>query len=186
MNVGRISLGECDGRLYAVFSSFNDPAYGTTDDCCASAGQVYGANGEVYLTISNDLSGYFWDAPRNLSNSYTPLCDTGSCADDRFASVARMESDDAQFPGSETWPVAATYDPSGSYTGTKFLHVFYEADRYPGTPIFGASSGPYTLNEMLWIRLACVPPVPEASLQLQPAFICAPNTRSRAFRKMYL
>jgi hypothetical protein len=74
MNVGKFSVAECDGRLYAVFSSWSYPGADglqPQDDCATSRG-VLGANGEVYVAVSSDIQGKSWDAPRNLTDSYTP------------------------------------------------------------------------------------------------------------------
>ena len=91
MNLARFSIGECDGRLYAVYSMFNWPGEynaNPTDDCGQGASVSNGANGEVYLSVSSDLQGTNWDMPRNLSNSYTPNCVAGECGDDRWASIS--------------------------------------------------------------------------------------------------
>ncbi len=171
-NACRVSFGECDGRLYTIFSSFNDPITGHNDDCASD--NIRG-NGENWVTVSKDLDGRSWDAPRNLSNTYTPGCDSGECADDQFNSISIRGIDDNDFPGTENWTSAHTYDPSGSYTGTAFTHVFYETDRYPGGGVKSTPEGPVTLNDMRWIRLACVEPVVVAKLDVVPRSIGFPE-----------
>jgi hypothetical protein len=172
--VGKIGIGECDGRLYMIYSSWNDPTfYPLQDDCCTSAAAAHSANGEIYLTVSKALDGKAWDQPRNLSNSYSPDCDTGTCADDRWGSISRFGIDDALFAGTENWANAVTYDPSGSYTGTAYTQVTYTTDRYPGNAT--SAQGPYTLNDVRWIRLACVPPVVAALMTTTPRRIIFPE-----------
>jgi len=171
-NACKASFGECDGRLYTVFSSYNDPVTGHNDDCASD--NVRG-NGENWVCVSKNLEGKSWDAPRNLSNTYTPGCDSGECADDQFNSVSIQGIDDRDFPGTPNWAGAYTYDPSGSYTGTAFTHVFYETDRFPGGAALPAQQGPPTLNDMRWIRLACVEPVTIARLYVFPRSIQLPE-----------
>lgn len=182
LNVAQVSIGECDNKLYITFSDWNDPNLAdSVDDCAKSANINYGANGEIWFTASRDLQGKSWDKPRNLSNNMTPGCDTatatgGTCGDDRFSCIAEHGIDDNLYAGTEKWgPSGATYDPSGSYTGTNYTHISYLTDRYPGNSIFDDPNlGPYSLNDVRWIRLACVEPVPAAQLAVTPDFIGFP------------
>jgi len=186
MNVGRFQIGECAGRLYVVFVSWNDPSYlPAQDDCCKSASVGYAANGEVYFSVSKDLQGRSWDRPRNLSNSYTPNCDTGTCAADQYASISRFGIDDAVYDGAENWSNALTYDPTGSYTGTAYTQVFYYTDRFPGLTRPNNEQGPYTLNDLRWIRLACVSPVLAPSLVATPGSIAYPEFTHPGAPKTY-
>lgn len=182
LNVGKFSLGECNGRLYGTFVDWNDPNLAdSTDDCAHSADPMYGANGELWFVVSKDLQGKTWDQPRNLSNNMTPGCDTtsgaqgGDCADDRWNAISEHGIDDALYPGTENWPPAgnATYDPSGSYSGTEYIQVFYLTDRFPGGAEL-AGQGPYTLNDLRWIRLACVDQIPAGILTVSPSIIDFP------------
>jgi hypothetical protein len=187
MNVGKFSIAECDGRLYAIFTAWNWPGIdgtGAVDDCCASAAISQGANGELYLSISSDLSGNAWDAPRNLSSSYAPACDTGNCVDDRWASISRYGMDDALW-SSPDWSNAVSYDFGTGYAGTKYLQVWYQTDRYPGGGILATPQGPLTNNDMRWIRLACITPVPAALLSVNPGFIAYPEFTKPGFEKQY-
>ncbi len=180
LNIGSFSLGECNGKLYATFVDWNDPALGITDDCAKSANTSYGANGEVWLVVARDLEGKSWDRPRNLSNNRTPGCDTitgapgGNCGDDRWSGLSEHGIDDALYAGTENWaPSGASYDPSGSYTGTAYTQVFYLTDRFAGDAVF-SGQGPYTNNDLRWIRLACVDPVTAANLAVTPNSIDFP------------
>jgi len=173
MNIGQMSIGECEDRLYIVYSAANDPNFVPNgDDCVASqtAFTVKG-NGEIYLTVSSDLAGRSWDRPRDVSNSYTPDCDTGTCASDMFPSLSLYGIDDADFAGTEDWTNAqSTWDPSGgAYTGSKYLQVYYLQDRYPsraGATYTGGIVPPWTLNDMRWVRMACAAPIKAANLTL--------------------
>ena len=190
MNIGKFSLAECDNRLYVVFSSFADPAYGWTDDCCSGGPRSHAANGEVFLTVSRDMQGDVWDLPRNISDSYTPGCDSagfgGICADDRYSSLSRFGMRDADYFGSENWYNAVTYDPSGgAYTGDRYLQLFYLTDRFPGGAAAVSSKGPATLNDLRWVRLACVPPVIRASLAVIPSEITFPEFTKPSTPKTY-
>ena len=185
MNVSRYQIGECDGRMYIVFVSWNDPTYfPAQDDCCKSASLGNAANGEVYVTVSKDLDGKSWDKPRNLSNSYSPNCDTGTCAADNYASISRFGIDDLDYAGTEQWTNALTYDPSGgSYTGTAYTQVMYFTDRYPGYA--HRDQGPYTLNDFRWIRMACVSPVLAPNVVATPSSITYPEFGKPGVAKIY-
>jgi hypothetical protein len=156
MNVSKVSLAECNDRLFTVFTSFNDPATGHTDDCCSSAPISQGANGEIFVSASSDLQGMAWDFPNNITSSYTPACDTGNCADDRLVGVSRYGMDDALYT-SPDWSNAFSYSLGGSPGQTKFIQIWYQTDRYPGGGILQTPEGPLTNNDMRWIRLACDP-----------------------------
>jgi hypothetical protein len=182
MNVGRTAIAECDGKLYVTFSANDSTLTGHYDDCCKSQTFTYSGNAEVFMTVSKNLTGKSWDRPRNLSNSYTPNCDTGTCASDHFGSLTTFGSRDADFAGAENWTNAYTYDAGGGYTGDWYLQLLYSTDRYPGYGGAGSAylgnpgdQGPNTLNDIRWIRLACVAPVMAAKLVLSPTAITFPE-----------
>jgi len=118
MNLSKMSLSECDGRLYAMFVMFNDIPNGIEDDCAARKG-AGSANGELWISVSAD-SGLTWDQSRNLTNSYSGGCDSvtginGRCQSDHWPSMARFGR---QNQGGENWTGAVVSDPSGGdYTG---------------------------------------------------------------------
>ncbi len=176
MNVGKFSIAECDGRLFVVFSSFNDPATGNVDDCCTSAPTSRGANGEIFVSVSSQLNGIAWDYPRNISSSYSPGCDTGNCADDRLVGVSRYGMDEALYSDNE-WSNAVTYAMDGGVPGNKFIQIWYMTDRYPGGGVLSTPEGPLTLNDMRWIRLACNP-APNCVLSVSPGQIGEPTYTS--------
>ena len=191
MNVGRTAIAECDSRLYITFSANDSTLSGHYDDCASTQTFGYSGNAEVYVTISKDLTGKSWDRPRNLSSSYTPNCDTGTCADDQHSSLTQFGTRDADFAGVENWTNAYTYDPSGGYTGAWYLHLLYNTDRYPGYGGQGGlgnpgTQGPNTLNDIRWIRLACVPPVMAANLVVSPLTLAFPEYTKPGQAKNYI
>ncbi len=184
-NIGQMAVSECENRLYIVYSASNDPAYtplvdGSTDDCVTSQTDFsFKGNGEIFVTVSKDLNGNSWDRPRNVSNSYTPDCDTGTCASDMLPSMTPYGIDDADFAGTENWVnSSATWDLSGgTYTGSKWLQVFYLQDKYPARA--GQTTGglvpAYTLNDYRWVRMNCAPPIVAANLTLSRDSIAWPE-----------
>jgi hypothetical protein len=174
-----VQIGECDGRLYTIFSGTNDPNLETTfDDCAVAAAGAsnYTGNAEIYVTISKDLQGKSWDKPRNLTDSYTPACDTlGSCACDRWGAISARGIDDNVQPGDWSSASGALYDPTGTYSGTSFTHIWYTQDHCPGPKSLAAANGVWTENDLRWIRLACVQPVTAAILAVSPASVGFPT-----------
>ena len=190
LNIGQFAIGECENRLYIVYSAANDAFLGVLDDCVTSQTAFsHKGNGEIYLTVSKDLTGKSWDRPRNVSNSYTPDCDTGTCASDNLPAMTMYGMDDADFAGTENWSNSgATWDPSGgTYTGSKYMQVYYIQDRYPSRA--GANVGgivpPYTLNDMRWVRMSCAQPVVAAALTLSRDSIAWPEWTKPSTAKTY-
>jgi hypothetical protein len=194
--VGYIEISECANRLYVTFSQylnyFGNDATPTTpaniDDCASSFTQrLYAANGEIFMSVSNDLDGILWDAARNLTKSYTPECDSagfgGVCMNDTRATMSRYGMDVTSFdtnsiPVTLTWPGSDVIDPtpSGSYSGNNYLHLFYTEDHWPAPGWRSeATYGKKTLNPLRWARLACVAPVPAAQILVDPQVIGYPN-----------
>ncbi|MEA3296892.1 MAG: hypothetical protein U9R56_03425, partial [candidate division Zixibacteria bacterium] len=159
MNGSKMSLSECDGKLYFLWVQFNDLPNGIGGDCAerAWASEPLGAaNGELYLSVSGD-DGVTWDAPRNLTNTRTPHCDSatgvgGRCQSEHWPSMAR-------FGTALTGDMSNAYilDPTGAYTGDYFLDVQYIDDADPGSIIH--DEGTWQLADVRWFRLACVEPV---------------------------
>ena len=175
MAIVKMQLSECDGKFYAVFVQFNDYAAGIYDDCHKDAdefGTASGsANGELYISVS-DNGGYNWDIARNLTNTYTPLCDsTGPvlCEADQWPSISRfgMQVVDGDFFD------AVVVDPSGDYTGDYFIDVLYVNDRYPGGAV--QDKAIWTYNPLKWFRVPCIDPVPNPVLSVSPPEIGDPT-----------
>ncbi len=189
--LGFYSLAECDGRLYAVFSQYNDyyGNFGTShiDDCAVGASdRLYAANGEVCVTVSSDRDGMLWDAVRNLTNTYTPNCDSaggtgGECANDTRATVSRYGMNVNSFDTNAvhvnlTWPGTDLIVPAGGTADSMFLHVFYTADKFPApgwrdTTTYNRA----TPNPLKWMRLACVDPISAPQIRVSPNLIAYPE-----------
>jgi len=159
LNGCKLSVSECNGKLYCLWTQFNDIPAGIEDDCHNRAIQgtdvVGAANGELYVAVSDD-GGMNWDSPRDLTNTHTPGCDSangagGRCQSEVWPSMARFGTNETV--GSNVVVV----DPSGNYNGDYFLDVQYVDDADPGSII--SDEGTWQNNPIRWFRLACVEPV---------------------------
>ncbi|MBU8934524.1 MAG: MSCRAMM family adhesin SdrC [candidate division Zixibacteria bacterium] len=156
LNTSKMTISECDGRFYLLFSQFNDIPGGVSDDCAAESNPDYptgAANGDLWLTVSRD-GGYSWSEAFNLTNTYSPNCDSvggvgGPCASEVFPSMARFGTDHT---GDMTG--VAIVDPTGTYSGSHYLDVQYLDDQSAGAAANG--EGYWQLADMKWFRLACV------------------------------
>ncbi|UCC44676.1 MAG: exo-alpha-sialidase, partial [Candidatus Zixiibacteriota bacterium] len=140
--LGYESICECDGRLYLTCSQWLD-AWGIwgvpqINDCASGfSDRLYAANGEVGMVVSSSLDGILWDAPRNLTNTYTPNCDSagygGVCMNDSRATASRFGMDSAAYGVDLIWPGGELVMPANSegWDGSKYFHVFYTEDHYP-------------------------------------------------------
>ncbi|MFQ5498814.1 MAG: hypothetical protein ACE5FH_04000 [Candidatus Zixiibacteriota bacterium] len=177
MNLSKMTLSQCDGKLYALFTMFNDVGglSGVEDDCASRADSdpVGSANGELWITVSGD-GGVTWDAARNLTNTYRPGCDSatgagGECGSEHWSSMVphgRLNL------GGENWTGAEIVDPSGSYNAGYYLDVQYIQDPDPGGIV--QDEGTWQNAALKWFRLACVEPVPNPELSLTPNVIGYP------------
>ncbi|UCG61388.1 MAG: hypothetical protein JSV52_13865 [Candidatus Zixiibacteriota bacterium] len=161
VRIAKMSLAECNDKLYCIWSQFNNPKQGIIDDCAEWGDDVGGedaANAEVWLSVSEDW-GMTWDYQRNLTNTYTPHCDprfADNCQHDYWASMNFMGR---YADPSEDWSGAVIVDPSGgSYTGEHYLDIQYMVDLEAGAAVRG--NGTWTENPMKWFRLPCVDPIP--------------------------
>ncbi|MBN4072357.1 hypothetical protein JYU03_00390, partial [bacterium AH-315-F03] len=81
LNIDNPQLSECAGKLFLTFTMFAPVSLGLGDDCAERAfsgapnAKVGAANADIYISVSGN-SGFNWDAPRNLTQTYTPNCDT--------------------------------------------------------------------------------------------------------------
>ncbi|MBI5267820.1 MAG: hypothetical protein HY851_11375 [candidate division Zixibacteria bacterium] len=177
--MGDLAISECNGHLYSVWVMGSDPTGNPprlTD--CASGGTRdarYSANGEVYLSVSSDLSGLLWDAHRNLTNTPTPGCDSagygGVCLSDVRPTMSTQGMDVTSFGGALTWPDAGVDPGPGTYTGNWYTHLFYVEDNYPDQKAINptvATAGKWTNNPLKWMRLACVAPVSAPQIAYSP------------------
>jgi hypothetical protein len=169
--------------MYVVWTMSTDPdgAPPVFGDC-ASGGVssiVHIANGELFLSVSSDLSGLLWDNHRNITNTRTPNCDSsgfgGICYNDVKPTMARYGMDITTFdtnaiPVTLIWPDAGVVPPPG-VAGNHYIHLQYLEDHYPGQKVLQSGTavyGEYKLNPLKWMRLACVAPVSAPQIDYAP------------------
>ncbi len=178
MNVSKMSVSECGEKLYTLFVQFNDIPNGIDDDCSVRAYKKDAdpimngaANGELFVSISTD-NGMTWDDAQNISNTYSPMCDTidgfgGPCDSENWPSMALFGTD---YIGD--WSAAEVIDPTGSYADDWFLDIQYIHDKNPGAIHLG--EGFWQQADVNWLRLACVDPEPCQTYTYQPYFLDFP------------
>jgi hypothetical protein len=114
-----------------------------------------------------------WDIARNLTNSYSPQCDTTAetieCYADNWPAMSRygMEVTTGSFGG------VPVVNPAGDcYGGNHYLDIVYIDDKHPSGCVQDA--GVWTTNPVRWFRLPCVDPVPNPVLVVSPSRITDP------------
>ncbi|MBU8934988.1 MAG: dockerin type I repeat-containing protein [candidate division Zixibacteria bacterium] len=175
----KMTISECNYKLYCLFVQFNNVPNGVIDDCAdpSSPGWPTGsANGDLWICVSDDY-GLTWDLARNLTNTYTPGCDSvggegGPCASENWPSMTKFGTD---FYGDFTG--VPVIDPSGYYTEDWYLDVQYildqsagaytnglwpapgwKSDDRSGPPGLPFQEGKFAEADVEWFRLACVEP----------------------------
>ncbi len=179
LNASKMSLAECDGKLYVLFVQFNDIPAGRGDDCAAPNSPAFprgAANGDLYLAVSGDY-GLTWDDGRNITNTYTPDCDSvggigGACASENWPSMVKYGYDYQQ----GIWPTGIILDPSippdSPYTGSYYLDAMYIADPSAGAVVQGEG---YSQDAWVkWCRIPCVEPRNNPLLVTSPAEFAYP------------
>ena len=102
--------------------------------------------------------GFNWDPSRNLTNTYTPNCDTvpdganPDCDSDVWHSATRYGIDITGGDFSAITDLTANIDPA--YTGSDYLFVQYINDGDAGAAVRG--EGAWTNNAVKAIRFGCV------------------------------
>ncbi len=139
-NAGRLSLSQCEDKLYVSWAQFND--YDVPDDC--SEGGF--ANGEIYMAASDD-NGLTWDTAVNLTNTRTPGCAPGDCESDVYPSMVRY--------GVEYEGVRDTLD------------IIYINDKDAGVAFAG--EGVWTVNNVMHYRIPCRDVVHLPRITLEPS-----------------
>jgi len=179
------SMSECNGRLYVTYTGWLDmfAVPPVDDDCASSFGEApdrgWQANGEIWMHVSTGLDGILWDAPRNLTNTYTPGCDSvgfgGLCMNDTKSSLALYGFDSAGYGQTLTFPGAELVVVDESYTGSNYLNLLYLMDIEPG--IFGRGTGgtSWGINDLIWMRTGCIDPVSAPAIAYSPTSIGYPN-----------
>jgi hypothetical protein len=189
--LGWITMGECDSKLYIVWSQYHEranrfpwrdvavqPAVGVLDDCSYDGSRLGRANWELLMSVAQIGTSTLWDAPRNISSSYTPNCGLpgdpeadGLCGSEWHPSLELYALDETGL--GLTWPAAAVVDlsPGGNYAGGWYLNMEYQDDQYPGYYSFNGDeydNPPGTLNSEKWVRLACVEPIEASQIDVVP------------------
>ena len=164
------------------------------DSMSQSSQHLHAANGEIYMSVSTGLDGLLWDAARNLTNTYTPGCDSavalggnGICMNDTRITVSRYGMDEAAMTatfGTLTWPGPERVDPTGIYTGDFYLHAFYLEDHWPAPAWRNGDWGLLTENPLNWMRLACVDPVTAPQLAFAPGSAGFPDQVDHGFQQV--
>jgi hypothetical protein len=181
MNVSKMTVSECEGRFYVLFVMFNDIPHGVVDDCAMRGNDgsdvVGSANGELWLCVSSD-NGLTWDHARNLTNSYSPNCDSaaganGACQSDHWPSMNRFGR---QNVAGDLWGGAVVVDPSAGtvkpYSGNYYLDVQYINDHDPGAA--PKDEGSWQQADVRWFRVPCIEPVPVPLFNATPKEIAYP------------
>ncbi|MCH7878654.1 MAG: hypothetical protein IH914_04985, partial [candidate division Zixibacteria bacterium] len=167
LNQGEVQITECDNKLYVTFALYAPTPLGLDDDCSVSAVTAPGgaANGDLWVTVSAN-SGFNWDPARNLTNTYTPNCDTipggvnPDCDSDAWHSALRYGIDVTGFDFAAITDLTPNLDPG--FAGSLYNVVSYMNDSDPGGAI--QSEGGWTDNMVKTFRFGCVEPVASAIL----------------------
>ncbi|MDH4158046.1 MAG: glycoside hydrolase, partial [candidate division Zixibacteria bacterium] len=178
MNVSKMTVSECQGRLYVLWVQFNDIPGGIEDDCAArgidGSDVVGSANGDLWIAVSAD-SGLTWDAARNLTKSYSSGCDSaagvgGPCESDHWPSMVRLGRQNLE---GEKWQGAQVVDPSVGtvvpYSGNYYLDIQWIND--PDAGGIPQDEGTWQLADVHWMRIPCVEPVPAPLFNIRPNVI---------------
>ncbi len=137
-DVAKMSISECGGKLYVLYTQFGNAAYPCYDvNDYNGVGRIL--NGELYLTGSED-GGLSWAIPENLTNSVTPNCAPGDCESDYWASMARY----------------GRTEVCGAMTGQNVLDILYINDRSAGS-VVQDDPGIWTVNPVMWLTTPCRP-----------------------------
>jgi len=160
LNIDNPQLSACDGKLYLTFVQYAPVPYGRGDDCATrafSGNETGSANGDIYVTVSSN-GGFNWDPSRNLTNTYTPNCDTvpgganPDCDSDVWHSATRYGIDITGGDFDALTDLTANIDPA--YAGSDYLFVQYINDGDAGAAVRG--EGAWTDNAVKAIRFGCV------------------------------
>jgi len=167
LNQGEVQITECDNKLYVTFALYAPTPLGLDDDCSirAATDPDGAANGDLWVTVSSN-GGFNWDPARNLTNTYTPNCDTvpggvnPDCDSDAWQSALRYGINVTGFDFAAITDLTANLN--GSFAGNLYNVVSYMNDADPGGAI--QSEGGWTNNKYKVIRYGCVDIVPAAVL----------------------
>ncbi len=183
-NVAKVQISECNNRLYVMWVEYNSPNTSGNenhDDCGQRAfdGDASGAaNGDLFISVSGDLSGLTWDNPRGITNSYGgpdvyfdgKACDpegNGPCPSESWSTMNEQGSD---YPivGPLVSNICTTYamTTGAVHDNSYYLDVAFMDDQIPGGAI--NSEGEWTANDYLWMRIPCVKEVTAPQCVMYP------------------
>jgi len=129
--IAKMSLSNCDGNMYALYTKFGDDNEpGALYDCS----HAHMANGELYLAASDD-GGQTWDTAWNLTKTRTPACDSTECMSEHWSSMAMFGF------------------PYGDETVKDTLDIQYIYDRDAGGIPQG--EGTWCTNDVMHYRFPC-------------------------------
>lgn len=177
LNAGKMSVSECNGRLYILFVQINDIPAGVSDDCAVESNPGFptgSGNGDLYVTISED-GGLTWDKARDVTNSRTPDCDSvggvgGPCDNDNWPSMARFGNNYAlNGVGINATDVVV---PTGGSDNGWYLDVQYINDHSAGGIV--QTEGTWQDADVRWFRLACVAAITAPNPIITPNEIAFP------------
>jgi len=145
--IAKPSISYCDDKLYALYTKFGDDNNpGALIDCS----QKEFANGELYLSASDNYLGYpigeTWDTAWNLTNTWTPWCDSGQCESDHWSSMGAY---------------GMVYDGVDDT-----LDILYVNDKDAGGIPFG--NGTWCVNNVMHLRFPCRPVAHLPRISLEP------------------
>ncbi|MCP4566960.1 MAG: hypothetical protein GY841_05205 [FCB group bacterium] len=129
MNIAKMSISQCDGNLYALWTQFGYPNDEAALSDCSQGGF---ANGELFLCGSDD-NGLTWDQPQNLTQTRTPDCDSNLCDSDHWSSMVRY---------------GMVYDGAPDT-----LDILYINDKDAGGIPLG--EGTWCVNPVMHLRIPC-------------------------------
>ncbi|MCX6835280.1 MAG: hypothetical protein NTW07_09150, partial [candidate division Zixibacteria bacterium] len=203
VNYGYIAftnISQCSDKLYVVWNQIHEranrfpwrnvaiqPAPGVLDDCAYNAPRLSAANSEIMMSVAKVSSPSLWDAPRNISNTYTPSCGLEGDADpDNLMRCGSEYKPGVELYGLDEsgmslhWPSPSNVvdlSPLHNYGGGYFLNMIYHDDQYPGSVWRQDLRGntEWTLNSQKWIRIACVEPIEASRIDAMPEFINFPE-----------
>ncbi|MEW5796845.1 MAG: hypothetical protein AB1772_10865, partial [Candidatus Zixiibacteriota bacterium] len=189
-----MNLSECDDKLYCVWNQIHEranrfpwrdaptqPAPGVLDDCAYDAPRLSAANFEILMSVAQVATPSLWDAPRNITATYTPACGLpgdpeadGPCGSEYKPSVEVYGLDETALAPDLTWPSnVVDLSPGQTYSGDFYLNMIYHDDQYPGSfwrPDLRGNTTP-TKNSQKWVRLACVEPIQASRIDAIPETI---------------
>ncbi len=140
-DVGKMSLSECDGKFYLLFTQF-----GTLNNPCGDVDlETHRLNGYLYMSAYDPAVTLRWDRPQRITATpETPdgctagnMSGPGTCNSEYWASMARYGRID-----------------SCQYAGQHVLDILYINDYAPGSSVMD-SPGTWTINPVVWKQVPC-------------------------------